>query len=54
MQCLAHAGGEHMECLRLEDNCNLGYQAAVYLTQANWPLLNDKNSHLFPVCGRVA
>ena len=56
MQCLAHAGWEHMECLQLEDNYNLGYLAAVYLTQANWSLdcILDTYSHLFPVCGRVA
>ena len=45
-QCLAHAGWVQLKCLRLEDNHDLGYQAAVALTQANWPLLKDLNVYL--------
>ena len=41
VQCLAHADWVQLKCLCLENNFDLGYQAAAYLTQANWPLLKD-------------
>ena len=46
VQCLAHADWVQLKCLCLENNFDLGYQAAAYLTQANWPLLKDLNVYL--------
>ncbi len=55
VQCLAHADWVHLQCLCLENNFDLDQEAAVGLTQANWPCLKDLNvfltcipiSHLF-------
>jgi len=46
VQCLAHADWVHLQCLCLENNFDLDQEAAVGLTQANWPCLKDLNVYL--------